>query len=164
VKKTLHFLTLILAGLLAAGILHALLSPVPRPSGPASESVAAPPVGRVALLLGPSPAGPAERSSRNEFAFGETIYATVAIEEVEPGDHVLAFRWINPRDGVQEGFRKSFYSRGGSYRGWSWLELQGEEWLGFPLGPLGPGRFLGRWRVEVELDSAFLAQAEFAVR
>ncbi len=165
-KKSLHILILLLGGSLAAAIVFVILIPAPRRhlpvSGPGPSPAA--PAGRAALLLGSSPASASETRSRSEFGFGEKVFATAAVAGVEPGDHVLTFRWFNPRGGLQETFRKPFSSRGGDYRAWSWLELRGEEWLGFPLGPLGPGRFLGRWRVEAELDGVFLRRAFFCVR
>ncbi len=164
VKKRLHLLFLILSGLLAAGIAFVVISPpISRPgaSGPPREPAFSAPV---VLILGPAPAGRGERASLREFSFGETIYATVLFEELPPGEHLLAYRWINPGGGVEETFRRRFYSPQGSYRGWSWLELRGEDWLPLPLGPLGPGRFLGSWRVEIDLDGAPAARAAFTVR
>ncbi|MDP8237161.1 MAG: hypothetical protein P9M08_12325 [Candidatus Erginobacter occultus] len=163
-KKSIHIFLLVFGGLLAAGALSVRFLPSLRGPLPGPEPAAIPAAGAVSLLLGPAPAGPSERTGRREFAFGETIYATVAIEDIAPGEHALVFRWVNPRGGIQESFRKEFYSSDGRYRAWSWLELEGEEWLALPLGPLGAGRFLGRWRIEVELDGAPLAGAGFTVR
>jgi len=166
VRRFCHILILVFAAALAAGALFSLLSPLPRRAGPAPgrQPDPAPPAANVSLLLDSSPADRSGRSGRSEFGFGERIYATVEIERVAPGDHLLTFRWFNPRGGLQETFRRPFSSPGRSYRAWSWLELRGDEWLGFPLGPLGPGRFLGRWRVEAVLDGAPLAESAFTVR
>lgn len=165
VKKTLHILFLLLAGLLAVGLLLVRFYPSsPRPPGPDVKSGAGTPAGKGFLILGSGPAGRFERISRDKFAFGEKIYATIEIEGVTAGDHSLNYRWINPRGGVQEVFRKEFSSPPESYRGWSWLELRGEDLFFFPLGPLGPGRLLGNWRIEVELDGQPLAGAGFTVR
>ena len=163
-KKIRHLPFLIISAFLAAGVIVALILPSPRPPAPAPAPGETLPAAGAFLLLDSSPAGFNQRGSRNEFNFGEAIYATIVIDEVEPGNRVLTFRWINPRGGVQETFRKEFSSPGGVYRAWSWLELGGEEWLPLPLGPIGPRRFLGRWRVEVELDGFFLARAGFTVR
>lgn len=163
-KKFRQLPLLLISIFLAAGVASAILLPSPRPPVPARPPGEEPPAGRAVLLLNSSPAGFDQRGSRDEFNFAEAIYATILIDEVEPGERVLTFRWFNPRGGVQENFRREFSSSGGGYRAWSWMELRGEDWLALPLGPLGPGRFLGRWRVEVDLDGAFLARAAFTVR
>lgn len=163
-KKPLRILFLILGGSLAAGVFFVLFFPVSPRSLPVPPPASVTPSVRAVLLLGSSPASSEERASRSEFGFGEKVYATAVFDRVESGDHVLAFRWFNPRGGLQETFRRSFSSPGGEYRAWSWLELRGEEWLGFPLGPLGPGRFLGRWRIEVELDGKIISRDRFTVR
>ena len=163
-KNLLHLPLLVVSVLLAAGVASIVILPSPRlpvPAHPPGEELSA---RRAVLLLDSSPAGFDQRGSREEFNFAEVIYATILIDEVEPGERVLTFRWVNPRGGVQEICRREFTSPGGGYRAWSWLELRGEEWLPLPLGPIGPRRFLGRWRVEVELDGAFLARAGFTVR
>ena len=163
-KRYLHLLFLIFTVLLAAGVVFVVISPTARKNGRANPPPPTPPDCRVTLVLGGGPAGWAERASLREFGFGETIYATALIDGLPPGEHLLIFRWINPQGRVQEKFRRTFYSRGGRYRGWSWLELRGEEWLPFPLGPLGPGRFLGSWRMEILLDGSVVARAGFTVR
>ncbi len=163
-KRFLHILLFSLGALLAAGAVIVWLLPSSRLPFPVENSPSAPLPGGVSLVLGPAPAGSAETDGRSRFAFGDKVYATVKLEEVGPGGHRLTYRWINPRGGVQESFQKDFISTGGSYRGWSWLELRGEEWLALPLGPLGPGRFLGNWRIQVELDGVPLAGAGFTVR
>ena len=164
-KKTLHILLLLLAGLLAAGLLLVRFYPSTlRSPGPGVKSGTGTPAGKGSLILGSGPAGRSERISRGEFAFGEKIYATIEIEGATAGDHILNYRWINPRGGVQEAFRKEFSSPPENYRGWSWLELRGEDLFFLPLGPLGPGRLLGNWRIEVELDGQPLAGAGFTVR
>ncbi len=163
-KKFLHILVVGLGALLAAGALIVWLFPSSHPSVPVEGSPSPSFPGRVSLVLGTAPAGSAETTGRSRFAFGDKVYATVVIEEIGPGGHVLTYRWINPRGGIKETFRKEFSDPGGRYRGWSWLELRGEDWLFLPLGPLGPGRFLGTWGIEVSLDGVFLARAGFTVR
>lgn len=162
-KKHPHLPALVFAVLLTAGVALALLWPSsPQPLSPPGKTL--PPPAEASLLLDSRPAIPGDQAGRSEFDFGETIYATVALSAVEAGDHTLVFRWINPRGGVQETFRKEFHSPGGSYRSWSWLELRGEEFLPLPLGPLGPARFLGPWSIEVDLDASPLTRSAFTIR
>ena len=116
------------------------------------------------LLLGSSREGPGSGTTRAEFSLGEKIYATVVLKRLERGDHSITFLWVNPKGTVQERYRKDFFSPGGDYRCWSWLELTGEELIPISIGPFGSGRFLGRWQARVYLDGAFLTGHDFMVR
>ncbi len=100
---------------------------------------------------------------RKKFGFSEKIYAFADIRDVPPGRHRLTFHWINPRRKVQETFRKEFSAVGGGYRSWAWLELEG-EFFPISLGPIGSGKFFGKWTVKTFLDGFFLAEADFEVR
>lgn len=112
------------------------------------------------LTFSSSPRGTAVR--RN-FTRGEKIYARVSLRGIPSGDHALSFHWINPRGEIQEIYNKPFLSRRGRYNCWSWLELKGEDWFPVSIGPFGPARFRGQWRMRVLLDEKFLDESEFIV-
>ncbi|MFH1038376.1 MAG: hypothetical protein V1789_06895 [PVC group bacterium] len=166
-KKVIHVLVFSAAGLTVAGVIFVLAyprsqSPVPAssPGEPRPDDLSP---AKSTLFLGASPQRSKSGAGRTEFRFGEKIYATVVVSRVEPGDHSLVFRWINPRGSVQETFRKEFHSAGGRYRCWSWLELRGEDLFPVSIGPFGTGRFLGRWGIRVWLDDLFLTGTGFVV-
>lgn len=101
--------------------------------------------------------------SRRQFGLGEKIYATVYLKDLDKGDYTLTFRWIKPGGGVQETFRKKFHSPGGNYRCWSWLELTGDDIIPISIGPFGPGKFLGGWKIRVYLNGKLLNSEDFVV-
>jgi len=167
-KKILHHLVLVLGGLIVVGVIWVIIKPDPRQSDDYIQSgmVDKEYLSQVesSLFLGLAIGGRGEDNARRQFNLSEKIYATVSLKDLEKGDYTLTFRWIKPGGGVQETFRKKFYSQGGNYRCWSWLELTGDDLLPFSIGPLGTGKFLGQWKVRVYLNGVLLNSEEFVVK
>ena len=166
-KKIFHYLVIALGGLIVVGVVLVILNPGIRRS---VDSIHPGLSGREdlsrvesSLSLGLSRKSSGSGTTSAQFSLGEKIYATVLLKLLERGDHSLSFLWINPEGTVQERYRKDFFSPGGNYRCWSWLELVGEELIPISIGSFGSGRFLGRWKVRVYLDGAFLTGRGFVV-
>jgi len=167
-KKIFHYLALALGGLIVIGVIWVILKPDHRkaedsiPSGMVDKEY----LSQVesSLFLDSAIGKRGENNARRQFNLSEKIYATVSLKDLEKGDYTLTFRWIKPGGGVQETFRKKFHSPGGNYRCWSWLELTGDDLLPFSIGPLGTGRFLGKWKVRVYLNGVLLNSKEFEVK
>jgi hypothetical protein len=163
-KKIFHYLVVALGILIVVGVVLVVLNSGSHKSDNSTQSgiVVEEHLSSVesSLHLGSSRGG----DPRREFGLGEKIYATVSLKDLEEGDYTLTFRWIKPGGGVQETFRKKFHSPGGNYRGWSWLELTGDELISFSIGPFGSGKFLGGWKVRVYLNSLLLNSEEFTVK
>lgn len=130
---------------------------LPAPAGP-GRSTADCALSVCAAIKNSRPVGRRER-----FGFNEKIYAFADVKNVPPGHHRLSFYWINPRQKLQETFRRDFESGSGAYQCWAWIELEG-EFFPVSIGPIGSGKFIGEWTVRVCLDGLFLSEATFEVR
>ena len=163
-KKIFNSLFIALGGLIVVGVVIVVLNPDSHKSDNPNQSgiVVEEHLSSVesSLHLGSTREG----DPRREFGLREKIYATVSLKDLEEGDYTLTFRWIRPGGGVQETYRKKFYSPGGNYRCWSWLELTGDELFSFSIGPFGSGKFLGGWKIRVYLNGLLLASEEFMVK
>lgn len=166
-KKIIHYLFLVVGVLMIIGVIFMVRNLDNRQSDDLSYHPGAD-EGHLAqvesiLFLGGSIARGEMYKVRKKFGLGEKIYATILIKTLEEGDYSLNFHWIKPGGGVQETFRKKFHSPGGNYRCWSWLELTGNDLLPFSIGPFGPGKFIGVWKIRVYLNDLLLNSAEFSV-
>ncbi len=160
-KKTTFYLIVPLAALIVAfGLLYSRAERSKREAEPV-RSGKSEADGSLTLCSEIKDGRPAGR--KGLFGFSEKIYAFADIKNIPPGRHRLTFHWINPRRKVQETFRKEFETAGGGYRSWAWLELEG-EFFPISLGPIGSGKFFGKWTVKTFLDGLFLAEANFEVR
>ena len=100
-----------------------------------------------------------------DFDCSDRIYLVLEAQGLEQKKHQLAVKWFNPVNEQQELTKYKFDGHPYS-RVWAWLQLSGPPGavIGQVFDPaFGMEDFIGKWQVQVLLNSKKLDQIEFNV-